>query len=50
MTTYISKRCTECDVLLWSNHARECGVCPECEEIDVDYSLDLEDRLEEALK
>lgn len=46
---YKSNRCKECDSLLWSNHAKERGICPECENVDSDIVQDLEDRLEEAL-
>jgi Zn finger protein HypA/HybF involved in hydrogenase expression len=48
--TYTSKRCADCDALLWSNHAKECGLCPECENVDTDIIQDLEERFEEAYK
>lgn len=49
MTFYKSNRCKECDSLLWSNHAKECGMCSDCENVDSDVLEDLEERLENAL-
>lgn len=47
---YKSNRCTECDSLLWSNHAKECGLCPECENVDAEQADNLETQFEELTK
>lgn len=48
--TYQSIRCKECDVLLWSAHAKEVCLCPDCEDVDSDIVQDLEERLEGLLQ
>ena len=43
-------RCKDCDCALWSEYARELGVCPECEGQEEGERLDLEDELEILLE
>lgn len=50
MFPYKQVRCTECDAMLWSNHAKAICLCPDCEVVDSDILQDLEERLEEVLK
>lgn len=49
MTTYKPTRCSECDAMLWSAHAKAVCLCPDCEVVDSDKVQDLEERLQEAL-
>lgn len=41
--------CQCCDAILWSQHARDVGLCPSCESVDCDVIEDLETRLKKAL-
>lgn len=44
--TYCKVECKECGCLLWSEHTKSTGICPECEDVDeADYD-NLEERLE----
>ena len=44
MQAYKPTRCKECDAMLWSNHAKQVCLCPDCEIPDSDIIEDLEDR------
>ena len=43
------QRCQECDCKLWSNHAKVCGLCPECENVDYSDNAELENKLDNLL-
>lgn len=49
MQAYKPTRCKECDAMLWSNHAKQVCLCPDCENVDSDIVQDLEERLENAI-
>ena len=41
--------CQECDCKLWSNHAKDFGLCPECEIVDYGDNAELETKLDNLL-
>lgn len=43
------QHCQECECKLWSSHAKDCGLCPECENIDYDDNAELETELDNLL-
>lgn len=45
---HVTRRCAECDARLWSEDAKQKGLCPECQDEDVNEATDLEGRLEDA--
>lgn len=45
---YKTYKCKDCDCTLWSQYAKDCGLCPDCENVDSDIVQDLEERLEDA--
>ena len=52
---YVETRCSECDCLLFSQHAKSTGLCPECENESIEHNqntdwFELEALLEENLK
>jgi len=45
---YKTPRCKDCDSMLWSNHAKQTELCPDCENVDSDETKDLEERFDDA--
>ena len=49
--TMLGQRCKECDAMLYSQHAKSRGICPECEQEQYEYesSLTTNDKSDEKL-
>lgn len=45
----LEQRCKECDAMLYSQHAKSRGICPECEQEQYELSLTVDDESDENL-
>lgn len=45
----LDQRCKECDVMLYSQHAKSRGICPDCEQEQYELSLTTDDESDETL-
>ena len=45
----LDQRCNECDAMLYSQHAKSCGICPDCEQEHYELSLTVDDESDEIL-
>ena len=45
----LDQRCNECDAMLYSQHAKSRGICPDCEQEHYELSLTVDDESDEIL-